>query len=77
MTRRSSPAPPRAAIAGGVFGFAMAATFVITGYDGADPLTHRLPASALLGLVGSACALLLALLGAAGRGWTTRISTSD
>lgn len=55
----------RAVGEGVVFGFALAAGFMIFGYDGAEPLPTRLPAFALLGLLGAGCAGALALLGRA------------
>jgi hypothetical protein len=63
---------PRAAAAGVVFGFALAAVFMVTGYSGAEPLVTRLPAVTLLGLVGAAGAGLLAVLGATLRRLATR-----
>ena len=37
---------------------------MVAGYDGAEPLSGRLPFFALLGLFGAACAAALALVGA-------------
>jgi hypothetical protein len=51
---------------GAVYGFALAFVFMVTGYSGSSPLPGRLPAFALLGLVGALCGLVLALLGAIG-----------
>jgi hypothetical protein len=58
-------APSRsAALAGAAaYGFALAFTFMVAGYDGTAPVVSRLPFFAILGLVGAACAALLALLG--------------
>ncbi len=54
----------RAALAGAsVYGFALAFTFMVTGYDGTATMMSRLPFFAILGLVGAACAALLALAG--------------
>jgi hypothetical protein len=53
----------QAAIDGSMYGFALAFVFMVAGYDGAEPLARRLPFFALLGLVGAACATLLALAG--------------
>ncbi|MBL7493804.1 hypothetical protein I6A60_35180 [Frankia sp. AgB1.9] len=50
-----------AAATGGLFGFALAVTFMIAGYDGAAPLTSRLAPFALLGLVGAAGAVIPSL----------------
>lgn len=46
-----------------VFGFTLAASFMVAGYQGAEPLLTRLPAFGLLGLIGALCAATLALLG--------------
>ena len=54
----------RAALAGGsAYGFALAFTFMVTGYDGTATLMSRLPFFAILGILGAACAALLALTG--------------
>jgi hypothetical protein len=54
----------RAALAGAsAFGFALAFTFMVTGYDGTASVLSTLPFFALLGTVGAACAALLALTG--------------
>ncbi|ADP80675.1 hypothetical protein [Pseudofrankia inefficax] len=42
-----------AAVTGGLFGFALAVTFMIAGYDGHASLASRLVPFALLGLVGA------------------------
>jgi hypothetical protein len=52
-----------AAAAGGLFGFALAFTFMATGYDGSAPLHTRLIPFAVLGVVGAICGTALALLG--------------
>ena len=54
----------RAALAGAAaYGFALAFTFMVAGYDGTATVLSRVPFFAILGLVGAACAALLALLG--------------
>ncbi len=54
----------RAALAGAAaYGCALAFTFMVAGYDGGAPVLSRLPFFAILGLVGAACAALLALAG--------------
>jgi hypothetical protein len=52
-----------AAAAGAVYGFALAFTFMTTGYDGTAPLHTRLLPFALLGVVGAICGLVLATAG--------------
>jgi hypothetical protein len=52
---------PTAAVTGAVFGFALAFTFMTTGYDGAAPLRTRLLPFAVLGVVGAACGTTLAI----------------
>ncbi|MGY2875829.1 putative membrane protein YccC [Marmoricola sp. URHA0025 HA25] len=52
-----------AAAGGGVFGFALAFTFMTTGYDGSEPLGSRLPPFAVLGLVGAVCGTALGIAG--------------
>lgn len=49
--------------AGAVFGFALAFTFMTTGYDGTAPLHTRLLPFALLGVVGAICGVVLATAG--------------
>jgi hypothetical protein len=49
---------------GAAYGFALAFVFMVAGYSGSAPLLGRLPAFALLGLVGAVCGLVLAWLGA-------------
>ncbi len=58
-------APTRgAAVAGAAaYGFTLAFTFMVAGYDGTATLVSRLPFFVILGLVGAACAALLALMG--------------
>ena len=53
-----------AAVDAGLYGFTLALVFMVAGYDGAEPLSGRLPFFALLGLFGAACAAALALVGA-------------
>jgi hypothetical protein len=62
----------RAAVAeAATYGFSLAFTFMVAGYDGTATLISRLPLFAVLGLVGAGYAALLALAGsivpAAGR----------
>ena len=57
---------------GAVDGFAFAFVFMVAGYSGSSPLLGRLPAFALLGLVGAVCGLVLAWLGATVRHLTRR-----
>ena len=47
------------------YGFALAFSFMIAGYQGQPPVSHQLLPFALLGLLGAACAALLALAGRA------------
>jgi uncharacterized membrane protein YccF (DUF307 family) len=54
----------RAALGGAAaYGFALSFTFIVAGYDGSATVMSRLPFFAVLGLVGAACAALLALVG--------------
>ncbi len=65
----TTPSRARATLAASGYGFALAFAFMVAGYQGQAPVTHRLPPFALLGLLGAACATLLALGGhAIGRG---------
>ncbi len=59
----TSPSRARTTTAGASYGFALAFTFMVAGYQGQPPVTHRLLPFALLGLLGAACATLLALAG--------------
>ena len=49
--------------AGAVFGFALAFTFMTTGYDGSAALHTRLLPFAALGLVGAICGAVLTAVG--------------
>ena len=59
---------PDAALAGSAYGFALALTFMISVYTGADPVTRKLPGFILLGLVGAVCGGVLAA-------WSARVSS--
>lgn len=48
---------------GAAYGFSLAFVFMVAGYEGRSPLTGRLPAFALLGLVGAVCGMALAMIG--------------
>ena len=50
-----------ALVVASIFGFALAASFMAFGYDGADPIAGKIGFFAVLGLVGAACASALAL----------------
>jgi hypothetical protein len=56
-----------ALVRGGVYGFALAYVFMIAGYDGAEPLRTRLLPFLALGVVGSVCGAVLAVIGFAVR----------
>lgn len=53
----------RAVVDAAAFGFALAFSFMCFGYQGRDPLTTRILPFSVLGIVGAASALLLALAG--------------
>jgi hypothetical protein len=48
---------------GGVYGFLLAFTFMLAGYQGSAPVLTRLPFFALLGIVGAICGIGLGLAG--------------
>jgi len=48
---------------GAVYGFFLVFVFMATGYAGSAPLVGRLPAFAVLGLIGAVCGLVLGVLG--------------
>ncbi|MDX6278138.1 MAG: hypothetical protein QOJ72_2266 [Nocardioidaceae bacterium] len=52
-----------AIIDAGVFGFALAVSFMAFSYDGSNGVASVIVPFSLLGLVGAACAIVLALLG--------------
>ena len=52
-----------AAAVGALFGFVLAFTFMVAGYDGAAPLVTRLAPFAVLGLVGAGCGAAAAWVG--------------
>ena len=58
---------PRAALVGACFGFVLAFTFMVAGYDGDDPFTDVLVPVLLLGLVGAVCGTVLAVVGRLGK----------
>ena len=54
----------RAAVAGAAaYGFTLALTFMVAGYDGTATVVSRLPFFGILGLFGAGCAAVLALMG--------------
>jgi hypothetical protein len=57
----------RAWLAGAAYGFALAFAFMIAAYTGAAPVRTRLPAFALLGLVGAVCGAVLSFAASAMR----------
>lgn len=52
-----------AVISGALYGFAVAYTFMLSGYDGADPIETRIIPFVPLVLVGAVCGLILGLIG--------------
>jgi hypothetical protein len=48
---------------GGTYGFALAFVFMLSGYNGSDPVVTKLGFFALLGIFGAVCGLVLALVG--------------
>ncbi|MDR3574409.1 MAG: hypothetical protein P4L50_11130 [Anaerolineaceae bacterium] len=52
-----------AVLTGAVYGFLLAFTFMLAGYQGAAPTLSRLPFFAILGLVGAVCGIGLGLIG--------------
>jgi hypothetical protein len=67
-------APSRSAAVGaaGLFGFALAVSFMAFSYDGNDGVGSVIIPFCLLGLVGAACAMALALVGRWLRSATSR-----
>lgn len=59
----SSTRKRTAVINGSVYGFAAAFMFMVSGYNGNDPLFIKLVPFAIIGLIGSICGLILGLLG--------------
>jgi hypothetical protein len=49
---------------GALYGFLIAFTFMVTGYQGAAPILSRVPFFAILGLVGAVCGVGLGVIGA-------------
>lgn len=49
---------------GAVYGFTIVFAFMVAGYAGSAPLVGRLPAFALIGLVGAVFGLILGVVGA-------------
>jgi ABC-type Fe3+-siderophore transport system permease subunit len=65
--------PKRGAMfTGAAYGFALAFAFMIAAYTGAAPVRTRLPAFALLGLVGAVCGAVLSLAASSMRARTAR-----
>ncbi len=58
---------PRPAIAGAAYGFALALTFLVAGYDGAATVIPRTLFFLALSIVGACCGAGLGLLGLLGR----------
>ncbi len=56
-----------AMLSGAVFGFALSFAFMLFNYTGSAPVMSRFPGFALLGLVGAACATVLAFVGSSAR----------
>jgi len=52
-----------AAMVGACFGFVLAFTFMVVGYDGDDPFADVLVPFLILGLVGALCGAVLAVAG--------------
>jgi len=53
----------RGFVNGGVYGFALAFTFMVSGYTGSASLLSRLPFFAIMGIVGAVCGSILGLIG--------------
>ncbi len=54
---------PEALWSGAVYGFLLAFSFMLAGYQGAAPMLTRLPFFSILGLVGAICGIGLAVIG--------------
>jgi hypothetical protein len=52
-----------ALVNGSVYGFLLAFSFMLAGYQGSAPIISRIPFFAILGLVGAICGLTLAAVG--------------
>jgi len=52
-----------ALINGAVYGFALAYTFMVVGYNGTDPLSHKLLPFVIFGVIGSIAGLVLTSIG--------------
>jgi hypothetical protein len=52
-----------AVIDGGLYGFTVAFTFMLAGYQGEASIINRIPFFALLGLVGAVCGSVLGWMG--------------
>ena len=59
----AAPSRARTVIGAAVFGFALAMSFMLFGYDGEGSLLSVVAPFCLLGLVGAVCAVLMALSG--------------
>lgn len=57
----------KAKINGIIYGFFLCFSFMIAGYSGSAPLLTRMPFFAVLGLFGSVCGLILAIIGNLGK----------
>lgn len=56
-----------AASTGALYGFLLAFTFMLAGYQGSAPILSRLPFFAILGIVGAICGAALGLVGSFAR----------
>jgi hypothetical protein len=54
---------PEAVWSGAVYGFLLAFSFMLAGYQGSAAILTRLPFFAILGLVGAACGIGLGVIG--------------
>lgn len=63
---------------GAVYGFFLVFVFMATGYAGSAPLLGRIPAFAVLGLIGAVCGLVLGIMGSLAAGaWKRKSSRSQ
>ena len=58
---------PTAISTGAFYGFLLAFTFTLSGYQGSAPILSRLPFFAALGIVGAVCGIGLGLVGSFAR----------
>ena len=54
---------PQALVTAACYGFSLALSFMVAGYDGPEPVARHLAGFTVLGLIGCACAMLLAVAG--------------